>query len=481
MNFQRYWVPTFVDGGLANYFPQKLHDEVKRIARITQAPWDLAAVSTLSAISTVCSPLINVKSPMGNVCSTGTFFLVFADSGVGKTRVDHESSTPTLEGDDACLQEFPALIAALERDQAIWTATRKVLEKKLTDSIKSSGLDVEAHNVLKMHDDKKPKPPRLLKTHWSVKSVPAFWKALERSGQCIALTSDEGGTVIDRDFIELIPYLCKAWDGRVMMPDSANQQSVAVNDPRVTLSILIQRGVWQRYRKKYGDILRDNGFLARCLVLQVKSNTGYRIFEDRRHHQPDLLEFHDRMRELIKLKSDRDQKGRIVLEFDDYARIRWFNYANELEQLTQPGQYLHDAPDVTPKAMENITRIAAQLHFFSGQDGLITVESLERAYLIVWHFIHHFKATIAIPKDVYDAQALERYLHEQFVLYQKIFIEQTSILQCGPECVREAKALHAAVIRLVSENKITVVIGKNRARLINLNCGYFASLPRWAA
>src|SRR3546814_19785268 len=67
------------------------------------------------------------------------------------------------------------------------------------------------------------------------------------------------------------------------------------------------------------------------------------------------------------------------VEFSDDAKARWFAQASKTEWMLRPGDYLHDITDFGSKAMEIVARLAAVMHYFAGEQGKKTLDTLARA------------------------------------------------------------------------------------------------------
>src|SRR3546814_10182349 len=80
-----------------------------------------------------------------------------------------------------------------------------------------------------------------------------------------------------------------------------------------------------------------------------------------------------------------DASGKVErdpVEFSDDAKARWFAQASKTEWMLRPGDYLHDITDFGSKAMEIVARLAAVMHYFGGEQGKISLDTLERAISI---------------------------------------------------------------------------------------------------
>ncbi|WP_161628891.1 DUF3987 domain-containing protein [Solimonas flava] len=222
---------------------------------------------------------------------------------------------------------------------------------------------------------------------------------------------------------------------------------------------------------------RGLGLWARFLHAWPTSTIGLRTAH---RHEPDwraLRMFHARLR--YYLNAQVAGVDRVVSEFTEDAKDKWRQRFNEVEAMMQPGGYLHDISDAASKLMENAARIAALLHHLGEDEGNITTDTLERAYVIAWFHITEFKrihsAECQIPQWVMDCQALERYLVrlcQECWAYQApgastcMSIPLNEVFRKGP--VRDHGRFAIAINQLVLHNKVTITFGPNRKRMLNL-------------
>jgi hypothetical protein len=186
-----------------------------------------------------------------------------------------------------------------------------------------------------------------------------------------------------------------------------------------------------------------------------------------------LLDKYDAMAESGEIKRE-------LIEFSEDAKARWFNLARKTEWMLRPGDYLHDINDFASKVMEILGRLAAVLHYFNGEQGQITLDTLERAFEIIqWHVDEYkrlFSPQFVMPQDQVDANEVAIYLRN-FVWQgpdSKSWIAKNHLLRNGP--ARSSKRLDAALHIL--EKKYAVWIGKDstKRRFVNLYDAFFAAM-----
>ncbi|GAB7769346.1 hypothetical protein BvCmsOUP024_00008 [Escherichia coli] len=74
--------------------------------------------------------------------------------------------------------------------------------------------------------------------------------------------SDEAGIIFDGYTLSELPFINKMWDGSVLSVDRKNEPEQMIENARMTLSLMVQPGLFDRYMERKGSVARDSGFLA---------------------------------------------------------------------------------------------------------------------------------------------------------------------------------------------------------------------------
>src|SRR5690606_15066095 len=125
----------------------------------------------------------------------------------------------------------------------------------------------------------------------------------------------------------------------------------------------------------------------------------------------------------------------------------------QTENLLRQGEYLRENNDFASKIMEILARLAAAMHYFSGEGGKITLDTLKRAFTLVrWHideFKFLFSPQYVIPQDQVDARDLATWLRYRVWLgvNSDTFVPKNFVLKGGP--VRNSARLDTALDLLV--------------------------------
>lgn len=414
-----------------------------------QAPDALIGMALVSAITTACQAQIDVRMPTGRVRPVSQNVLVVAESGERKSTVDSLVFAPMYERD------VSAVMTHLEEGGVQNPSKRGKETKKLR---------------LTMHQDI---------------SSRAIMEALQGHGESIALISDEGQVLLQGPAMKNLGLLNRLWDcPKILSLSRARRDQVLVVDPRLSVNLMTQQGPLREYIEKYGNRARHSGHWARYLVGWPASMMGYRPVNHSEASWSCLQTFHARIDELLGKQASMRVGGSVerkIIEFSDDARARWFSLANQTEWMLRHGEFLHDINDFASKVMEILARLAATMHYFAGEAGDVTLDTLERAFAIVnWHVNEYkrmFSVEFAMPQERVDAQCVATYLrtHVWRGIGSDSFVAKNHLLRCGP--VRTRDRLDPALGMLEYMNAIRIETApKDKRRYVRLNDAYFGSM-----
>lgn len=466
-------------------FPVRAREAAHEMCRNIQAPDAMIGMSLIAGMAITTQGLAEVKLPTGQVRPTSLNIMVIAESGERKSTVDAAVFAPIYERDMAKAMAHEAAHADHQMALFLWESKYKVIAQRLDKASRTDQAVDAILAELAEHTKGKPKGPRLRRFMRQNITPRAIMEALQGNGESIAITTDEGQVMFKTGAMAQLGLLNKAWDGaKLMTLDRADMDHLLVMNPRVTISIMTQKRVLEEYLEKHGEIAKGSGHWARYLVGWPTSTQGSRYVSGHELVWNYLPVFQERMTGLL------DQYDMVVatgtvcrelLEFSEDAKVRWFGLARETEWMLRPGDYLHDINDFASKVMEILGRLAAVFHYFSGETGLITLDTLERAFAVmIWHVDEYkrlFSPEFVMPQDQIDARSVVSYLR-RFVWRgtgSASWIPKNDLLRNGP--VRSRDRLDAALHILEVDRAIWIVAGrKNRRRYVHLNDPFFASL-----
>jgi len=455
------------------------------LQRNVQAPDAMIGMSLASAITMACQGLIAVKLPIGLIRSVTQNMLVVGDSGERKSAVDSHVFEPFRDADALIEKAHEAALEAYRVENDWWHTVNNSIRREIDKAFRNDEGMSEAKEKLAAHAKLKPKKPKLRTFVHSDITQRAIMNALEGDGESIVLMTDDGESLFKSGAMSNLGVLNRLWDSPKTMPlDRAEQEHVSVLNPRVSIWIMTQEEVLKTYCEKRGKLAKGSGHWARYLVGFPTTTKGTRWMAPDELVWEYLPKFHARIRELLVRFQDMMASGKIereVIEFSEDAKARWIQQANNTEWMIRPGEYMSDIDDYASKTMELIARLAASMHYFAGDGGKISLDTLERAIEIVgWHvdeFKRLFAARPVMPQEQVDAYDVAMWLrtHIWRGWNSQSWVAKNHLLQYGP--VRNRNRLNAALDILIGQFAIWVSQNqKNKQRFVNLDDKFFADM-----
>ncbi len=404
-------------------------------ASAVQTTQIIAQSSVLACLSTAISPNADWVHPAtGQVRPCSLYMCMIAPSGERKSSTDTLVFKPVYVHDETALLRHKADLEEFKTKNDQWTAINDGLRMRLAKHAKGGKSTSAIQADLDEHAQRKPIKPELVRLVRQDISHRAVAEALQGNGMAIALHTDEGQTLLDGNVMKHLGALNTLWDGKQLQTyDRGNGSSIIMQNPRVTLNLMVQPIVMGEYLSKNGRLAQGSGHFARYLIARSPSVQGYRSQTSGDFPLVHLPAFHERIASLIEAYATMAKANRIVrdvLEFDGEAKAVWFDIATRVENDIKPGFYLSDINDFASKYLEQVGRIACLLHFYAADSeihldetpesrkrriGKITATTLRQAENIASLYLHEFKAIFAPPplppQEAVDAQSLYTYLY----------------------------------------------------------------------
>lgn len=430
-----------------------VRDAGYELQRNVKAPDAMIGMSLAIAITMACQGLIVVKLPIGQIRAITQNMLFIGESGERKSPVDGYVFEPFRDADALIEKKHEAALATYQLEKEWWQTVNKCIHREIDKAYRNGGGMGEAKAKLAAHAMVKPKKPKLRILVRSDITQRAIMDALEGDGESIVIMTDDGESLFKSGAMSNLGVLNKLWDSPKTMPlDRAEQEHVSVLNPRVSIWIMTQEEVLKNYCEKRGKLAKGSGHWARYLVGFPLTTKGTRWIAPDELIWEHLPKFHARIRELLVQFQDKMASGKVereVIEFSDDAKARWIQQANNTEWMIRPGEYMSDIDDFASKTMEIVARLAASMHYFAGDGGKISLDTLERAIAVMaWHvdeFKRLFGTQPVMPQEQVDAYKVARWLrtHTWRGWDSHSIIAKNFLLKYGP--VRNRNRLNAAL------------------------------------
>jgi hypothetical protein len=460
-------------------FPTRIRSAVLEVLKNMQSPDALVSMEFLSAMSACAQGLYDYESPTGSLRPVSLNSVLIAESGERKTSVHTIVAKPLYEFDELNMERYLEESKTYESQLQVWTTISKGYHRQLKKRAESQESNEDLLKLILEHDHGKPEKPRLRRFIRQNITSRAFMDALDGDGEAITVMTDEGGVVTKGGIFTFQALLNKGWDGAALLAmDRSDGVSIVARNPRVAVSLLVQPSAFKELNDQRGENLRGSGHWARYLVGWPESTQGRRYTETLTLRWLHLPEFHRKMGDVLKEYAERRDAGiteRKVLTFSEEAKHRILELVNKTEEFIGPWGYFKDIKDAASKAVEVMGRLAALLHVFAGENGQISLETLESAIALYdWH-LNEFKRIFATEEvaspAVLDAQTLENYLLRTVWNNGYTFVKKNYVRNNGP--LRSALRMNEALDVLVQRGAVWIGTGYKNVSFINLVPTYF--------
>lgn len=463
-------------------FHSKVQKAVQEVLDKVKAPDAQVAMLVEHVMATVCQGLAVVEMPTGQISPLSLFHVLLGETGERKTGSADVVVQVVHDHDVAQAKAHTAALAEHECTVSTWLSVRRGLQQKLEKLIKDGKTTKEVVEQMYEHMRCKPAVPRLRQIIRKNITSRALAGVLEGDGESVALSVNEGAVLVNSDLLTRPECLNSAWNGTALTLDRADGQTILALNPRVSMNLMIQPSKFMEFMERFGESARGSGLFSRCLFGYPASTQGIRFIGNPEPQWEHLPAFYERARALLEEYDHKIASGvtaPTVLRFSEDARERWVALVNYTEARIGQGGELYHIRDFVNKAGEQTARVAAILHYFSEQEGDITVDTLERAISIIgWHMGEYGRLMAEMSGWTLihsNAYKLARYLKVNFWSAGFGWVRRNDVLRNGP--VRPKQQLELALQVLIDHGYVWLSQDKSKCWNIIFHWGNFSALP----
>lgn len=456
-----------------NELPPFIRDALNEVQYSTQTHPAMALSAFLTAASVICQNHADVQLPHDATCPVSLNMIFVAITCDGKSTAVLPFMRPIEEFERKTKAEFDTAHAEWKGQYGLWALKLKGLEAAAQKALTRGQCAEVPLDRVRAHLQTEPAEPKLRRLLTKDPTPEAVTKLLQEGGGSLGVCSDDGGTVLGSRVMSSTPMLNTLWSGGDFVVDRVSGQSALLSGVRLTWSVAVQPGTLRDYLHHRGALLRDNGFLGRCLCCEPLSPQGYRQRYIGRIDTPAMDALSQRFEQLLAQTVNERQILRLSYPAKEY--LVWL--ANTLEPNLRPGGMYADVRDAASRLVENIARIAALLHLVLGYEGEISQILVQQAAGLGFYYLGEFKRIFGVPaevpQEIRDAQLMEQWIFEQ--CRRKPGVTQLLkgyLLTHGPNSLRKVERLEPALNVLASEGKLCKVFD-GRKKAVALNCSYF--------
>ena len=256
--------------------PNLLKEVIHAIQATTQAPLALCSQSVLAAASLVAQAYINVEVLGGGIKPCILFCITIAESGERKTTVDNLALKAIKTHEEWLRLQYNLEFKNYTLEKETYDAQKKsILGDKRTKQYDKQ----QAMNQLGMAPQA-PKQPFMV---CEEPTIEALCKLFLIAQPALGIFTDEGGLFVggyamkDDNNLATITGLSKFWDGETVKRIRAGEGNSTIAGKRLAMHLMMQPMVAHTLFKNAMN--RNQGFLARVLMMQPESTMGERLYK----------------------------------------------------------------------------------------------------------------------------------------------------------------------------------------------------------
>lgn len=428
--------------------PGIIGQAVQEVADYTQAPVALVAGSALSAVSAVIQTYFSVSRNDRLKGPASLFLLTVAESGERKSSVDNLFMQPIRDWEAQQLNEKKRLDAEYQKEWEAWNRQ----EGERGDPPEKPG---PTPNMLRGDDTSE-----ALLTHLS--DYPIAATICSEAGIIF------GSHAMKPEQVQRNMAQANAlWDGGPIVEGRVKRGETNIQSVRVTMGLMVQPHLMQKFLNQNDGMARGIGFLARFLFCHPSSTQGTRFYREP-PPMPGLDGFHQRVTLLLRSVAAKDNFGRLItdhISFDENAQAVWINFYNEVEEYLGGDSIYSGIRDVASKAAENVARIACCLHVFTlPNHKLIGRKTMADACALMRWYLNEavrFGRQAETTEELRNAELLEEWLIKKFKeatwTGQEFNMTVNMVRQKGPGPLRDRKRIDGAFELLQDHGRVRLL------------------------
>lgn len=361
-------LPTFVQR-LISYIHYK-----------TGARAELILIVLLGVMAFSCQDKFDVQIKNGRTF-TSLYLLLLARSGSRKSTVFKALMETIHQMEKELKNIFLEKEKLYELKKLSWDTELKELKKQFSKAVRQKVNVAETREALEECQKSGPVAPVRKYLTKNDSTSEGLKKTLALGSPSLMLGSDEAGGVFDSSLFRDISVLNSLWGEGRISDSRASRDSYDVDDVRLTILLLLQPTLFNDFINKQGKKLRNSGFLARLLLIDLEQIPELCDIPDACSwsDEPGLDGFLSILVKHLQDGIERREKNeeRICITLSEEAKALWDTHNKRIRELMQPGEELHHYDDVGSRIMEQVTRIAAVIQMFiTPESSIITKDTL---------------------------------------------------------------------------------------------------------
>ncbi|ELY2855784.1 DUF3987 domain-containing protein [Cronobacter dublinensis] len=424
----------------------------------TGAPAELILIVLIGAMAFSCQDKFNVQLKNGRTF-TSLYLLLLARSGNRKSTVFKALMETIHQMEKELKNSFLEKEKLYELKKVSWDTELKELKKQFSKAVRQKVDVAETREALEECQKSGPIAPVRKYLTKNDATSEGLKKTLALGSPSLMLGSDEAGGVFDSSLFRDISVLNSLWGEGRITDSRASRDSYDVDDVRLTILLLLQPAIFNDFLGKQGKKLRNSGFLARLLLIDLEQIPELCDI-------PDIFSWSDEpgldgfFSILVKHLQDGIQRRenneeRICIILSEEAKALWETQNKRIRELMQLGGELHHYDDFGSRIMEQATRIAAVMQMFITPDSPIITKNtfLSAAKISEW-CITHLILKVDSTRKPSEKEKLLFWLEEHVISNKSYDFRRHTIRRDGPNSLRSIERLIPVLKELEKDGKV---------------------------
>ncbi|WP_270562088.1 YfjI family protein [Citrobacter portucalensis] len=424
----------------------------------TGAAAELILIVLLGIMALACQDKFDVQLKNGRTF-TSLYLMLLARSGSRKSTVFRLLMGIIYQLEKELRNDFLLKEKIHKLKLVSWETELKELKKQFSKAVRQKADVTEALEALEECQRRKPSAPERKYLTKNDSTSEGLRKALALGSPSLMLGSDEAGGVFDSNIFRNISVLNSLWGEGRISDSRASRDSYDVDDVRLTVLLLLQPELFNDFISKQGKKLRNSGFLARLLLIDLEQLPELCDIPEACSwsDEPGLDGFFSILVKHLQDGIERREKNeeRICITLSVEAQAVWDTQSQRITELMKLGESLHYYDDFGARFMEQTTRIAAVMQMFITPDSsIITKDIFMSASKLMQWILNHSIIKVDSTREPTRAEKLKWYLEDNLVSNGSYDYKRNDLIKKGPYSIRSSENLMPTLEQLESEGVV---------------------------
>ncbi|AIR00261.1 YfjI family protein [Citrobacter freundii] len=424
----------------------------------TGAAAELILIVLLGVMAFSCQDKFDVQLKNGRTF-TSLYLLLLARSGSRKSTVFKALMETIHQMEKELKNSFLEKEKLYELKKVSWDTELKELKKQFSKAVRQKVDVAETREALEECQKSGPVAPVRKYLTKNDSTSEGLKKTLALGSPSLMLGSDEAGGVFDSSLFREISVLNSLWGEGRISDSRASRDSYDVDDVRLTILLLLQPAIFNDFLGKQGKKLKNSGFLARLLLIDLEQIPELCDIPDicSWSDEPGLDGFFSILVKHLQdgIQRRENNEERICITLSEEAKALWETQNKRIRELMQLGGDLHHYDDFGSRIMEQATRIAAVMQIFITPDSpIITRDTFLSAAKISEWCITHLILKVDSTRRPSEKEKLLFWLEEHVISNKSYDFRRHTIRRDGPNSLRSIERLMSVLKELEKDGKV---------------------------